>query len=153
MQYIMDIGLNMINAEKYIKLFLKKKLKSYNLNATEGLILLLFLKQENNLGINVEMTQETIMQNLQYDKGVITRSMQSIERKGFVVRKSNPIDGRSFIFLLSDKANEVKHEFYTIVEELDREIFKDFEFGSVENLSNMIQSISDNAWNYYKTIK
>ena len=149
----MDIGLNMINAEKYIKLFLKKKLAVYNLNATEGLILLLFLRFEHNTGEKAEMTQEIIMQDLHYDKGIIARNMQSIERKGFVIRQSNPNDGRSSIFLLSDKANNVKNELCAIVDELNREVFRTFNPYKVEQLSKMIQSVSDNAWYYYNTIK
>ena len=152
MQYIMDIGCNMINAEKYIKLFLKKSLNPYNLNATEGLILLLFLKTElksNSIG----MTQEQIIEDLKYDKGVITRAMQSLEGKKYVIRQDNPNDGRSYIFILSEKAEELKIYLYSIIEELNNQIFKGIDKKDIEKLSELIHKLSDNAWNYYNTMK
>ena len=148
----MDIGCNMINAEKYIKLFLKKSLNPYNLNATEGLILLLFLKTElksNSIG----MTQEQIIEDLKYDKGVITRAMQSLEGKKYVIRQDNPNDGRSYIFILSEKAEELKIYLYSIIEELNNQIFKGIDKKDIEKLSELIHKLSDNAWNYYNTMK
>lgn len=48
------IGVNMFIIDKYFKVYLKKSLKKYDLNAAEGLVLLVFLKHHN------KMTQDAI---------------------------------------------------------------------------------------------
>lgn len=150
---LMDIGLNMINGDKYIKLFLKSRLRSFNLNATEGLIILLFLREEkHNEGKNVGMTQERILQELQYDKGVMTRAMQSLEKKGFVTRQKNPKDGRSFIFTLSEMTKSFKEEIYMLVNEWAEAVLKDINPEQVIMLNDLIQKVSDNAWDYYNKL-
>ena len=47
---------------------------------------------------------------MQKDKNSITKLIDAIEQKGYVVRKQNPTDRRSNTIVLTDKAHDLKLE-------------------------------------------
>lgn len=149
---ILDIGCNMINAEKYIKLFLKKSLESFSLSATEGLILLLFIRNEQH-GLPLSMTQERILNDLKYDKGVINRSVQSLEKKGYLNRETNAGDKRFVTLSFSPAAEKLKETLINLSFELSKNVFAGLNQEEIRKLSFSIDKISENAWDYYKKIK
>ena len=55
-----------------------------------------------------EMTQQQLADQLQKDKNSVTKLVDAIERKGFVVRRQNPYDRRANTLVLTEKANELK---------------------------------------------
>lgn len=55
-----------------------------------------------------EMTQQQLADQLQKDKNSVTKLVDAIEKKGFVVRKQNPHDRRANTLVLTEKANELK---------------------------------------------
>jgi len=107
------IGKSVIVLEKYFKLFLKNALREYDLNATEGVVLLLLYEQAitPEKSVMAEMhravcgrTQEQMRCEVHYDKAVMTRTMQVLEEKGYVMRNPNPGDNRSYLFALTGQA-------------------------------------------------
>ena len=56
------------------------------------------------------MSQQQLADQMQKDKNSVTKLVDAIERKGFVVRKQNDIDRRSNTLVLTDKALELKPE-------------------------------------------
>lgn len=55
-----------------------------------------------------EMTQQQLADQLQKDKNSVTKLVDAIEKKGFVVRKQNPHDRRANTLVLTEKANKLK---------------------------------------------
>ena len=55
-----------------------------------------------------EMTQQQLADQLQKDKNSVTKLVDAIERKGFVVRRPNPDDRRSNTLVLTEKAETLK---------------------------------------------
>ena len=55
-----------------------------------------------------EMTQQQLADQLQKDKNSVTKLVDAIELKGFVVRKQDMHDRRANILVLTDKANQLK---------------------------------------------
>ena len=55
-----------------------------------------------------EMTQQQLSDQLQKDKNSVTKLVDAIEKKGFVIRKQNPHDRRANTLVLTEKANELK---------------------------------------------
>ena len=55
-----------------------------------------------------EMTQQQLADQLQKDKNSVTKLVDAIEKKGFVIRKQNPHDRRANTLVLTEKANELK---------------------------------------------
>lgn len=58
-----------------------------------------------NLG---DMSQQQLADLMQKDKNSVTKLVDAIERKGFVVRQQNPDDRRSNTLVLTEKAQALK---------------------------------------------
>ena len=55
-----------------------------------------------------EMSQQELADQMQKDKNSVTKLVDAIERKGFVVRRQNPDDRRSNTLVLTEKAETLK---------------------------------------------
>lgn len=133
-----SIGRNNMIIDKYFKLYFRNSLKPYDLNTAEGLILLLMLEKEMKPQYNAldkmhqlikGQTQDQMNDEIHYDKAVMTRTMQSLESKGYVERNMNPADKRSFVFTLTKKAVDFKSVLIDILilwnDGLEKEIDKE----------------------------
>lgn len=114
MERFESIGRNMMISDKYFKMYLRDSLRPYGINAAEGIVLLMMCRREMMTGKNSENTdplmhgntQDELIREIHYDKGVMTRTMSELEEKGFVERRTNPSDSRSFLFSLTSKWDE-----------------------------------------------
>lgn len=57
-----------------------------------------------------EMSQQQLADRMQKDKNSVTKLVDAIERKGFVIRKQNSSDRRSNTIVLTEKAELLKNE-------------------------------------------
>ena len=55
-----------------------------------------------------EMSQQELADQMQKDKNSVTKLVDAIERKGFVIRRQNPDDRRSNTLVLTEKAETLK---------------------------------------------
>ncbi|MBR2298038.1 MAG: MarR family transcriptional regulator [Bacteroidales bacterium] len=55
-----------------------------------------------------EMSQQQLADQMQKDKNSVTKLVDAIEKKGFVVRQQNPHDRRSNTIVLTEKAEQLK---------------------------------------------
>ncbi len=84
----MFIGRKMMIINKYFKIYLRNALKEYDLNAMEGMVLLVLYENNNHLDKDtfdkihniLGKTQEQIISELHYDKSIMARTMQSLEK-------------------------------------------------------------------------
>lgn len=148
------IGCNILIIEKYFKLFFKNSLKKYGLNTAEGMVLLdlyghnekmkehILKDVDENL---VGTTQDQLVDELHCDKSVMTRAMQSLEKRGYVLRKNNTQDSRSYIFNLTDKAFIFKQTLIEILKEWNDIILGDFDDSVLNLLDNMLTKVVKNA--------
>lgn len=111
-----EIGRYIMVIHRQLKLFVNRSLKNYGINFSEAIVLIYLFGEDsvpqNNLitMIHHELlgkTQDQMNHFLRYDKSVMTRTMQSLEAKGYVIRKANPKDSRSYIFNLSERSLEL----------------------------------------------
>lgn len=56
-----------------------------------------------------DCTQEQLADKLGRDKGAVTRSVQNLERKGYLLRRTNPDNRRQKLLTVTERALEVKH--------------------------------------------
>ena len=54
------------------------------------------------------MSQQQLADQMQKDKNSVTKLVDAIEKKGFVVRQQNPHDRRSNTIVLTEKAEQLK---------------------------------------------
>jgi DNA-binding MarR family transcriptional regulator len=78
-----------------------EELKPLNLSSSEGNILLHLLTQDQVLG------QEELVEQLDVSKPAVSRALESLESKGYIVREVDPADKRARRVLLTAKAMEI----------------------------------------------
>lgn len=93
--------------------YVKAKLEPLNLAPEQNLILLLLWEKDG-------LSQNEIAKRLVKDKTNIARMLKSLEKKGFISRVVNKIDGRSFNVYLTKEGKELSELVYPIIEEINR---------------------------------
>lgn len=86
-----------------LKQFLAAKLTQMSIPLTPEQFMLIDLLWNHG-----EMSQQQLADLMQKDKNSVTKLVDAIERKGFVVRKQNKKDRRSNTLVLTEKANQLK---------------------------------------------
>lgn len=149
-----SIGRNILIIDKYFKLYFKNALKEFDLNTAEGMALLALFSQEGKIDSdtldamrreNCGKTQDQIIDELHYDKSVMTRTMQSLEKKGYVSRSENPNDSRSYIFTVTDQATQFKPTLIDILRAWNDLLLKDIAHEDI--IRNAVKIMSRNAQN------
>lgn len=145
---------NSMIIEKHFKLFFKNGLKQYDLNTAEGMVLLLLIEKEAKPECNTiekmhkiirGQTQDQMIDEIHYDKAVMTRTMQSLEGKGYVVRNLNPIDSRSYIFSLTKKAADFKPTLINILKHWNEGMQKGIDKKELEVADKALSQMANNA--------
>jgi DNA-binding MarR family transcriptional regulator len=145
------LGRDIFVIDKYFRMYLKNALRPYGLNVTEAMVLLA-LYERGSLREDVfqdihehklQKSQEQIISDLQYDKAAMTRTMQSLEGQGFVVRRENPKDSRSFLFSATEKADAFKPNLIGCLREWNQLLLGEIE--DLEIVSRAIKRMADNA--------
>jgi len=72
-----------------------------------------------NVCKNPGITQEELSNKIHINKSNVTRNITFLEENGFVVRKENPKDKRSFCIYPTDKANEILPKVFEILHKWD----------------------------------
>lgn len=86
-----------------LKQYLASRLRQQNVPLTPEQFMLIDLLWNNG-----EMSQQQLADQLHKDKNSVTKLVDAIERKGFVVRRQNKLDRRSNTLVLTEKANQLK---------------------------------------------
>lgn len=142
LKYI-HIGRNMLIIDKYFKLYMKRSLSAYGLNMAEGMVLLVFYGQEGDPAAS----QDQLIDELHYDKGVMTRTMQSLESKGYLVRQGHPKDNRSFVFTLTKRAIDFRDSLFEILKQWNDALLQGIDQASLEFLQITLTGMVQNALN------
>lgn len=86
-----------------LKQFIAAKLRQMDVPLTPEQFMLIDLLWNQG-----EMTQQQLADQMQKDKNSVTKLVDAIERKGFVIRQQNMRDRRANTLILTDKANKLK---------------------------------------------
>jgi MarR family transcriptional regulator for hemolysin len=101
MAEIRDIWLHAHNMIRSARQIINENLRPLNLSSAEGNILLHLLTQGQEMG------QEQLVEQLDISKPAVSRALDSLEAKGYVVRKQDPSDKRAHKIKLTRKAREI----------------------------------------------
>lgn len=140
---------------KYFKLYLRNELKDMDLNAVEAMVIMMLCRNGgrdddlfNAVHNSCGSTQDQLIGKLHYDKSVMTRTMQSLEAKGYAIRNDNPADFRSFVFTPTDKALEIVPRIRAIFEAWDELLLAGIE--DLDIVSSAIEKMAENLENHFK---
>jgi MarR family transcriptional regulator for hemolysin len=101
MSQIQDIWLHAHHILRSARQIINENLRPLNLSSAEGNILIHLLTQGDELG------QEQLVEQLDISKPAVSRALDSLETKGFVIRKQDPDDRRAHKVRLTAKARKI----------------------------------------------
>ena len=154
-----ELGRSIWAADKFMRLYLKNELKKYDLNTADGMTLLVlygvFINHVSAESILPEhcVSQEFIVNELHFDRGVMTRTMKRLEKQGYVTRHRNVQDARSYLFALTDKAFTFKPHLLGVLRNWTVAALEGIPAEIVEMLENNLEIITYNAKMLYERSK
>lgn len=147
-------GRNIMVIDKYFKLYFRRMLKEYDLNSAEGMVLLALFGSDGltekqiltsiHSGTGAQ-TQEQIIRELHYDKGVLTRTMQALEEKEYVRRSKNPQDSRAYDFHLTEKAKDFRPKLMKILSQWHTHLVDGIDQKTLDLLDETLEAMAKNA--------
>ena len=114
-----------------------EELKPLNLSSSEGNILLHLLTQDQVLG------QEEIVEQLDISKPAVSRALESLEAKGYIVREVDASDKRAKRVLLTTKAMEISGRIEIIYSEIFSIAAKGVSENEIEDFIKLFARVSE----------
>lgn len=101
---------------RQFQMYMNRHLKDYGLNSSEFVYIV-------SLGnVDMSLSQEELANGLQVDKAAVTRSIRSLEDKGFVKRERDKDNHRIKRVSLTDKSFEILPDIRRILDGWDDEM-------------------------------
>lgn len=122
-----------------LKQFMATMLKLNNIDLTPEQFLLIDLLWNQG-----SLSQQQLADTMQKDKNSITKLIDAIEQKGYVVRKQNPTDRRSNTIVLTDKAHDLKLEAKSVGISLLDKMIDGISEEDIKSFIDIMRKISQN---------
>lgn len=122
-----------------LKQFMAAMLKQRNVDLTPEQFLLIDLLWNQG-----DMSQQQLADQMHKDKNSVTKLVDAIERKGFVVRLQNPHDRRSNTIVLTEKAQEIKLGAKKVGISLLDQMLEGIDEEELHNFLGTLRKLSDN---------
>lgn len=139
MSSIKDIGFYAQKIMQSARQIINCGLKPYNLISTEGNVLLhIFMTEEK------EINQELLVEQLGIDKAAVSRTVNSLNEKGYLIREKRADDKRAYQLKLTEKALDTAPKIETIYNCVYNQAQLNIGEGEFEFLIGLLSRISQN---------
>jgi DNA-binding MarR family transcriptional regulator len=126
---------------RYCRLFTERKLREYDLSFGEQIIIMFLSTHEN-------VNQDTISKTYMIDKGMVAKTLDKLERKGFVMRKQNPDNKRENIISLEQKGFDILNKMSVILKEWNEILYDGISEEEIEYMNRLTGRMVENVANY-----
>ncbi len=113
-------------------------LRPLNLSSAEGNILLHLFTQNN------EVRQDDIVGQLDISKPAVSRALESLEKKGYVIRSKDFIDRRASRVLLTDSARKIRPKVEHVYNEVYSIAARGVSEEEIYKFINLFSRVSEN---------
>jgi len=138
MPYMRDAWLAMKGVMRLARQIINEKLEPMNLSGAEGDLLFLLLTGSNSL------RQEELGAQLDVGKAAVSRAVDSLEKKGYVVRMRKKNDRRACSISLTDEALSVGDKIVEIYNMFYSSATKDITEGDMKQLIFLLSRVAAN---------
>jgi DNA-binding MarR family transcriptional regulator len=90
------------------------------------------------------ISQKELSERTFKDQGALTRTLDRMEKKGFIRRQVSPSDRRSFLIYLTEAGQNVRNQIVPIAMESIEEAVKGFTEEEVETLTTLLRRLTSN---------
>lgn len=118
--------------------YLDKELEKYRIGSSQFYILMPLFKAD---GVN----QESISRSIKVDKASVTRSIKKLIDEGYVIRKNDEEDKRSYRVFLTEKARMIESEIFKIAMLWEEILLSGFDEEKQKLIADSLKEISGNV--------
>jgi DNA-binding MarR family transcriptional regulator len=132
---------NMSIIVRYCRTFTERKLREFDLSFGEQIIIMFLSAHEN-------VNQETISKTYMIDKGMVAKTLDKLEQKGFIQRRQNPDNKRENIISLQQKGIDILITMSDILEEWNEILYEGISKEDIECMKRLTGRMAENVANY-----
>lgn len=140
------IGKYMAITQRMFNAFLRYRLKCTTLNPSRFIFLIHLFAEDGQ-------SQKQINKTLQYDKGVIARIANQLEKDGYIIRECNPNDNRAYKLHLRQKAKDFYPTMIDILSEWNEVLLADETTQDIDMLNKTLKRLAKKSINKVKELK
>lgn len=118
--------------------FFDKELQDYQIGSGQFLFLAVLLECDG-------ISQESLAEKLQIDKGTTARALQKLEAAGYVTKAADPADKRANLVFVTAKARALCPVLLAITQKWTCLLTKNFSLAERELLQNMLKKMAENV--------
>ena len=124
---------------RYCRNFFEKRLREFDLTFGEQVIIMFLSRNE-------EVNQDAISKRYMIDKGMVAKTLNKLETKGFILREQNPDNKRENIISLTEKGADILNNIKRISDEWNEILYEEMseeEIAFMKKLTNkMVENIA-----------
>ncbi len=119
-------------------IYMHDQLEKYNIGSGQFHYLMILYQKD---GIN----QETLSEILKIDKATSARAIKKLEETGYITRKRDQQDKRSYKIYLTKKAQNLRPTIKNILQEWTKHLLQDITKEEEQHLLDILERIAHNA--------
>jgi DNA-binding MarR family transcriptional regulator len=132
---------NMSIIVRYCRIFAERKLREFDLTFGEQVIIMF-------LSVHKNVNQDTISKTYMIDKGMVAKTLNKLEKKGFIMRKPNPDNRRENIISLTQKGTDILNNMSAIFNEWNEILYEGMSMDDIACLKNLTGKMVENVANH-----
>lgn len=123
---------------RYGQIYIDKKIKLYGIGSGQFSFLVRLYQED---GVN----QESLSNYLKIDKATTTRAIKKLVDEGYVFKKIDERDRRSYLLFITDKGKKLEPEMKNIAIEWDNILLSGFDERQRKDLMHSLETMFDNV--------
>jgi MarR family transcriptional regulator, transcriptional regulator for hemolysin len=131
---------------RQMRVYSERKLLDLNLGFPEQVVLMFLSTHDNS-------NQDHIAKYFEIDKGAITKTIQKLEEKKFIVRQENVDNRREKLISLSQSGKQIVKVMSSILSEWDACVYDGISKQDRQKLEEIIEIVATNSINLIKENK
>lgn len=121
--------------------FTERKLREYDLTFGEQIIVMFISAHEN-------VNQDTISRTFMIDKGMVAKTLNKLEQKGYIVRRQNPDNKRENIVSLTQRGADVLIHMGTVYKEWNDILYEGMSEEEIAYVTKLTEKMAKNVARY-----
>ena len=135
------IGYKVYSMQRLLHRVLEISFKQYGITPGQWNLL-------NQLDQAGALSQRKLAEQTKKEQATITRYLDTLERKGLIVRTRDANDRRAHVITITDEARKLLHQVEPIAEEASSKLVEEISPEEIETFLHVVEKLSQNASTY-----
>ena len=126
---------------RYCRNFFEKRLREFDLTFGEQVIIMFLSRNE-------EVNQDAISKRYMIDKGMVAKTLNKLEAKGYILREQNPDNKRENIISLTQKGADILNNIKNIIDEWNEILYEEMSEEEIVCMKKLTNKMVENITNH-----